>query len=92
MLLGPNTHMASREFVTSGGVAVTYATTHDKIEDPVDTSNFIDNQVLGSETETWIEVHDPATRILSLEFPKPLLSSSELQSPVRRKRDRKSVV
>jgi malonate-semialdehyde dehydrogenase (acetylating) / methylmalonate-semialdehyde dehydrogenase len=65
--------MANRQCVSYAGVAVTNATSHDKIQDPVDTSNFVDNQAIGSETETWIEVHDPATNNLVTRVPQSTL-------------------
>jgi malonate-semialdehyde dehydrogenase (acetylating)/methylmalonate-semialdehyde dehydrogenase len=49
--------------------SVTYCTCHNKIESPVDISNFIDNQAIESKTEVWIDVHDPATNNLVTRVP-----------------------
>jgi len=46
---------------TAASTATNYPTTHEKIEQPVNTQNFIDNKFIDSDATTWIDLHDPAT-------------------------------
>ncbi|KAI5459345.1 Aldehyde/histidinol dehydrogenase [Mariannaea sp. PMI_226] len=46
-----------------------YPTTHDKIENVVDTQWFIDNEFKASESTEFIELHDPATNNLVTRVP-----------------------
>ena len=63
-----------------GHTATSFPCTHDKIEQPADTSYFVDNEFRLSETTDFIEVHDPATNNLVTRVPK--LLKSELESAV----------
>ncbi|MCJ1334747.1 hypothetical protein MMC09_000012 [Bachmanniomyces sp. S44760] len=57
-----------------------YPTTHDRIQSPVDTQNFIDNQFLASKASTWIDLHDPATNNLVTRVPQS--TDGELRAAV----------
>jgi len=48
---------------------INYPTNHDKISNPRNTQNFIDNQFLESEATQWIDLHDPATNNLVTKVP-----------------------
>lgn len=48
---------------------VPYITTHEKIENPPNTQNFIDNKLVDSATTKWIDLHDPATNNLVTRVP-----------------------
>lgn len=58
-----------------------YPTTHEKIPQPVDTQNFLDNEFVPSEATTWIDLHDPATNNLVTRVPQS--TSKELQAAVK---------
>ncbi|KAK3706298.1 aldehyde dehydrogenase (NADP(+)) ald6 [Vermiconidia calcicola] len=46
-----------------------YPTSHEQISQPIDTQNWIDNKLVPSKTEQWIELHDPATNNLVTRIP-----------------------
>lgn len=46
-----------------------YAATHDKISDPRDTQNFLNNEYVTSSATEWIDLHDPATNNLVTRVP-----------------------
>lgn len=46
-----------------------FSMTHDKIEAPVNTKNFIDNQLVDSNAKVWIDLHDPATNNIVTRVP-----------------------
>jgi malonate-semialdehyde dehydrogenase (acetylating)/methylmalonate-semialdehyde dehydrogenase len=48
---------------------VDFPVTHDKIENPQNTQNFIDNKFVPSNATKWIELHDPATNNLVTRVP-----------------------
>lgn len=49
---------------------VDYPVTHEKIGNPVNTRNFIDNESVESKATEWIDLHDPATNNLVTRVPK----------------------
>lgn len=57
-----------------------YPTTHDKVAQPVDTQNFIDNKFVSSEATQWIDLHDPATNNLVTRVPQS--TDAELRAAV----------
>lgn len=60
--------------------ATSYPTTHEKIEKPTDTPYFVDNEFRPSQTDKFIELHDPATNNLVTRVPQ--LTNAELQAAV----------
>ena len=46
-----------------------YPTTHEQIDQPLDTQNFYENQFLPSKTEQWTDLYDPATNNLVTRVP-----------------------
>ncbi|GAB7363538.1 hypothetical protein MBLNU230_g3806t1 [Neophaeotheca triangularis] len=46
-----------------------YPTTHEQIQQPLDTQNFIDNAFSASQATQWIDLHDPATNNLVTRVP-----------------------
>lgn len=58
-----------------------YPTHHNRIESPIDTTNFIDNQFTPSETTAWIDLHDPATNNLVTRVPQS--TDAELRAAVK---------
>jgi len=50
-------------------VAVSYPTTHEKIDDVKDTQFFVDNKFVTSATDQFIDLHDPATNNLVTRVP-----------------------
>ena len=54
---------------TAATTAQEYPTSHQHIQSPVDTQNFIDNQFVPSKASTWIDLHDPATNNLVTRVP-----------------------
>ena len=57
-----------------------YITSHDKIAQPVDTKNFINNQFVESKASKWIDLHDPATNNLVTRVPQS--TEAELKAAV----------
>ncbi|RPB27157.1 putative methylmalonate-semialdehyde dehydrogenase [Terfezia boudieri ATCC MYA-4762] len=53
---------------------------HEKIASPVNTKNFIDNQLVESNTDLWIDLHDPATNNLVTRVPQS--TDAELKAAV----------
>ena len=46
-----------------------YSTSHQPIESPKDTQNFLDNQFVDSKASIWIDLYDPATNNLVTRVP-----------------------
>ncbi|KAJ4359345.1 aldehyde dehydrogenase (NADP(+)) ald6 [Ascochyta clinopodiicola] len=46
-----------------------YTVTHEQIQSPEDTPNFIENKFVASKTTKWIDLHDPATNNLVTRVP-----------------------
>ena len=57
-----------------------YPTTHEKIQQPVDTQNFWDNKLVPSQATQWIDLYDPATNNLVTRVPQP--TDTEMKSAV----------
>lgn len=57
-----------------------YPTSHDQIQQPVDTQNFIDNKFVSSKATQWIDLHDPATNNLVTRVPQS--TDQELKAAV----------
>lgn len=66
-------HATARQLVpatTSAATTATeYPTNHNKIANPIDTANFLDNEFVSSKASTWIDLHDPATNNLITRVP-----------------------
>ncbi|KAI1470245.1 Methylmalonate-semialdehyde dehydrogenase [Daldinia caldariorum] len=60
--------------------AMSYPTTHERIEKPEDTPYFVDNEFRPSQTDKFIDLHDPATNNLVTRVPQ--LTKAELQAAV----------
>src|SRR2546429_5776486 len=54
--------------------------THNKINSPVDTHNFLNNQFIPSQATKWIDIHDPATNNLVTRVPQS--TDTELKAAV----------
>lgn len=57
-----------------------YPMTHDKVAQPVDTANFLDNKFVPSQATQWIDLHDPATNNLVTRVPQS--TDAELKAAV----------
>lgn len=57
-----------------------YPTTHEQIQQPLDTQNFIDNKFVPSSATQWIDLHDPATNNLVTRVPQS--TDAELKAAV----------
>lgn len=57
-----------------------YPVSHDQIQQPLDTQNFIDNKFTGSAATQWIDLHDPATNNLVTRVPQS--TDEELRAAV----------
>ncbi|KAJ6014474.1 Methylmalonate-semialdehyde dehydrogenase [Penicillium herquei] len=67
---------------TSAATSTTeYPTDHNPIANPVDTTNFLNNEFVTSQATTWIDLHDPATNNLVTRVPQS--TDEELQVAVR---------
>jgi malonate-semialdehyde dehydrogenase (acetylating)/methylmalonate-semialdehyde dehydrogenase len=66
--------------VTLQSTKTSYPTTHDKIENPVNTPYFIDNKFVESEATEWIDLNDPATNNLVTRVPQS--TDAELKAAV----------
>jgi malonate-semialdehyde dehydrogenase (acetylating)/methylmalonate-semialdehyde dehydrogenase len=60
--------------------ATEYPTTHDQIQQPIDTQNFLDNKFVASNATQWIDLHDPATNNLVTRVPQS--TDEELKAAV----------
>lgn len=65
---------------TAATSATSYPTTHDKVEQPLDTQNFLDNKFVASQATQWIDLHDPATNNLVTRVPQS--TDAELKAAV----------
>ena len=65
---------------TAATSADSYPTTHDQIESPADTQNFLDNEFTASQATQWIDLYDPATNNLVTRVPQS--TDAELQAAV----------
>ena len=64
-------HATAQHFAPAATAAATqsYPLNHDKIQNPVDTQNFLDNKFVPSNATQWIDLHDPATNNLVTRVP-----------------------
>jgi malonate-semialdehyde dehydrogenase (acetylating)/methylmalonate-semialdehyde dehydrogenase len=64
-------HATAQHLKPAAAAATTqsYITTHERIEAPADTPNFLDNQFVASKAAQWIDLHDPATNNLVTRVP-----------------------
>ncbi|KAL4955608.1 Aldehyde/histidinol dehydrogenase [Aspergillus filifer] len=60
--------------------ATEYPTSHEAISNPIDTTNFRDNEFLPSKASTWIDLYDPATNNLVTRVPQS--TDEELRAAV----------
>ncbi|CAL5874556.1 uncharacterized protein PFLUO_LOCUS8852 [Penicillium psychrofluorescens] len=78
-------HATARQLnggTTSAATTATeYPTDHQRIANPLDTANFLDNEFVPSKASTWIDLHDPATNNLVTRVPQS--TDEELQAAVR---------
>lgn len=65
---------------TAATTATDYPTNHEAIADPIDTTNFRDNEFLPSKATTWIDLFDPATNNLVTRVPQS--TDEELRAAV----------
>lgn len=73
-------HATVKQLAPATAAALSYPTTHEKISDPIDTPNFIDNQFVQSQASVWIDLHDPATNNLVTRVPQS--TDAELKASV----------
>lgn len=77
-------HATARQLApptTSAATTATeYPTTHEKISNPIDTANFIDNEFVTSKATKWIDLLDPATNNLVTRVPQS--TDEELKAAV----------
>jgi malonate-semialdehyde dehydrogenase (acetylating)/methylmalonate-semialdehyde dehydrogenase len=55
-------------------------TSHEKVSQPIDTANFLDNKFVPSQATQWIDLHDPATNNLVTRVPQT--TDAELKAAV----------
>jgi malonate-semialdehyde dehydrogenase (acetylating) / methylmalonate-semialdehyde dehydrogenase len=60
---------------------VNYPVTHERISNPADTPNFLDNKFVPSSTTQWIDLRDPATNNLVTRVPQS--TDEEMNTAVR---------
>ena len=72
-------HSSARK-QASATAAAEYPSSHEQIQSPADTHNFIDNQFVPSKTSSWIDLHDPATNNLVTRVPQS--TTEELKAAV----------
>jgi malonate-semialdehyde dehydrogenase (acetylating)/methylmalonate-semialdehyde dehydrogenase len=78
-------HATARRLViattSADSTATEYPTTHQKIANPIDTANFIDNEFVSSKATKWIDLLDPATNNLVTRVPQS--TDEELKAAVK---------
>ncbi|SMQ50219.1 unnamed protein product [Zymoseptoria tritici ST99CH_3D7] len=57
-----------------------YPNNHEKVQQPADTQNFLDNKFVASKATQWIDLHDPATNNLVTRVPQS--TDEELKAAV----------
>lgn len=76
-------HATTQHFAattTAASSAQDYPTTHEKVQKPLDTQNFLDNKFVASQATQWIDLHDPATNNLVTRVPQS--TDAELKAAV----------
>ncbi|KXT01053.1 hypothetical protein AC579_2568 [Pseudocercospora musae] len=71
-------HLAAT--TTAASSPAEYPTTHEKVEQPLDTQNFLDNKFVASKASQWIDLYDPATNNLVTRVPQS--TDEELKAAV----------
>ena len=61
--------MSGRKLHSSFQPVPQFSMSHEKIVSPPNTKNFIDNQLVESKADVWIDLHDPATNNLVTRVP-----------------------
>lgn len=79
-------HATSQHLQAASATAATtspqdYPISHERIAEPIDTQNFIDNQFVPSNATTWIDLPDPATNNLVTRVPQS--TTDELEAAVK---------
>ncbi|OAG08754.1 Methylmalonate-semialdehyde dehydrogenase [Paraphaeosphaeria sporulosa] len=62
-------HATAQHLKPAAAAAQSYPTTHERIQSPPDTQNFLDNKFVASNASQWIDLHDPATNNLVTRVP-----------------------
>lgn len=62
-------HATQQHLKPAAAAAQAYPTSHERIESPPDTQNFLNNQLVASNATQWIDLHDPATNNLVTRVP-----------------------
>ncbi|CBF75821.1 hypothetical protein AN3591.2 [Aspergillus nidulans FGSC A4] len=77
-------HATAQQFAPSttsaASTATEYPTTHEAIANPIDTTNFLNNEFVPSKASTWIDLYDPATNNLVTRVPQS--TDEELRAAV----------
>ena len=60
---------ATAQQLNPATATASYPLSHERIESPPDTQNFIDNKFISSKATTWLDLHDPATNNLVTRVP-----------------------
>ncbi|KAF3491827.1 uncharacterized protein GIQ15_01344 [Arthroderma uncinatum] len=67
--LKPAAAAATASTTSAASTATSFPQDHERIANPIDTANFIDNEFTASRAETWIDLFDPATNNLVTRVP-----------------------
>lgn len=70
----------SRPYSALASSATSFPNTHERISKPEDTPYFINNEFKASQTDKWIDLHDPATNNLVTRVPQS--TDAELRAAV----------
>ena len=73
-------HLSPAATTTAATSPDSYPTTHERIDSPADTTNFIDNKFVPSKATQWIDLYDPATNHLVTRVPQS--TDEELRAAV----------
>ncbi|KAF1949102.1 Methylmalonate-semialdehyde dehydrogenase [Byssothecium circinans] len=73
-------HATAQQLKPASAATRSFPTSHEQIQSPVDTQNFIDNQFIASKATQWIDLHDPATNNLVTRVPQS--TDEELKAAV----------
>ncbi|KAL3451054.1 Aldehyde/histidinol dehydrogenase [Aspergillus insuetus] len=65
---------------SAASTATEYPTSHEAIANPIDTTNFLNNEFIPSKASTWIDLFDPATNNLVTRVPQS--TDEELRAAV----------
>jgi malonate-semialdehyde dehydrogenase (acetylating)/methylmalonate-semialdehyde dehydrogenase len=77
-------HATAQQFApattSAASTATEYPTTHEAIANPIDTTNFLNNEFVPSKASKWIDLYDPATNNLVTRVPQS--TDEELRAAV----------